>query len=46
METINNVEESIKTEMDKMKESMARDIKEIKTFINILIDRVIKLTVE
>ena len=46
METINNVEESIKTEMDKMKDSMARDIKEIKTFINILIDRVIKLTVE
>jgi hypothetical protein len=45
MDTINNVEKSIQQEMDKMNDSMAKDIKEIKVFINILIDKAIKLSV-
>ena len=44
MDTINNVEKSIQQEMDKMNESMTKDIKEIKVFINILIDKAIKLS--
>ena len=46
LETINNVEESIQKEMDKINESMEKDIEEIKVFINILIDRTIKLLAE
>ena len=46
LETINNVEISIQKEMEKINESMEKDIKEIKVFINILIDRVIKLLAE
>ena len=44
MDTINNVEKSIQQEMDKMNDSMTKDIKEIKGFINILIDKAIKLS--
>ena len=46
LETINNVEDSIKKEMDKINESMQKDIAEIKVFIKILIDRTIKLLAE
>ena len=46
LETINNVEDSIKKEMDKINESMQKDIEEIKVFIKILIDRTIKLLAE
>ena len=46
LDTINNVEDSIKKEMDKINESMEKDIQEITVFINILIDRVIKLLAE
>ena len=46
LETINNVEDSIQKEMDKINESMEKDIEEIKVFINILIDRTIKLLEE
>ena len=46
LETINNVEESIQKEIDKINESMEKDIEEIKVFINILIDRTIKLLAE
>ena len=46
LDTINNVEDSIKKEMKKIDESMEKDIQEIKVFINILIDRVIKLLAE
>ena len=46
LDTINNVEDSIKKEMEKIDESMEKDIQEIKVFINILIDRVIKLLAE
>ena len=46
LDTINNVEDSIKIEMDKINESMEKDIQEITVFINILIDRVIKLLAE
>ena len=46
LETINNVEDSIQKEMDKINESMEKDIEEIKVFINILIDRTIKLLAE
>lgn len=46
LETINKVEDSLQKEMDKVNKSMTEDIKEIKKFINILIDRVIKLVAE
>ena len=46
LETINNVEDSIKKEMDKINESMQKDIEEIKVFIKILIDRTVKLLAE
>ena len=46
METINNVEDSVKKEMEKINNSMEKDIQEIKKFINILIDRTIKIFTE
>ena len=46
LETINKVEDSLQKEMDKVNKSMSEDIKEIKRFINIVIDRVIKLLAE
>ena len=46
MDTISNVEDFIKKEMEKINKSMEKDIQEIKIFINILIDRVIKLLAE
>ena len=42
-ETINLVEESINKEKEKIAESMEKDIREINEFIDIIIDRVIKL---
>ena len=42
-ETVNTVEESINKEKEKIIESMEKDIKEINDFIDIIIDRVIKL---
>ena len=45
-ETINIVEESINKEKEKISESMEKDIKEINEFIEIIIDRVIKLLFE
>ena len=46
LETINIVEESINKEKEKIVESMEKDIKEINSFIDIIIDRVIKLLSE
>jgi hypothetical protein len=46
LETINIVEESINKEKEKIVESMEKDIKEINAFIDIIIDRVIKLLSE
>ena len=46
LDTINNVEDSIKKEMDKINDSMEKDIQEIKVFIKILIDRAIKIVAE
>ena len=46
VETINNVEDSVKKEMEKINNSMEKDIQEIKKFINILIDRTIKIFTE
>ena len=46
LDTINKVEDSIQKEMNKINESMEKDIQEIKIFINILIDRAIKLLAE
>ena len=45
-ETVNTVEESINKEKEKIIESMEKDIKEINDFIDIIIDRVIKLLSE
>ena len=45
-QTISGVEESINKENDKIKESMEKDIKEIKIIIDIIIERVIKLLSE
>ena len=43
---INNVDDSVKKEIEKIIESMENDIKEIKNFIDILVDRVIKILTE
>ena len=45
-ETVNTVEESINKEKVKIIESMEKDIKEINDFIDIIIDRIIKLLSE
>ena len=45
-QTITGVEESINKEKDKIRESMEKDIKEIKIVIDIIIERVIKLLSE
>ena len=45
-QTISGVEESINKEKDKIRESMEKDIKEIKIIIDIIIERVIKLLSE
>ena len=46
LDTINKVEDFIRKEMEKINDSMEKDIEEIKVFIKILIDRCIKLLVE
>ena len=46
LDTINNAEDFIRKEMDKIDDSMEKDILEIKVFIKILIDRTIKLLAE
>lgn len=46
IQMINNVDDSVKKEIEKIIESMENDIKEIKNFIDILVDRVIKILTE
>jgi len=46
MDTITEVEDSIKKEMDKIEESMEKDILEVKKFVDIIIDRIIKILAE
>ena len=46
IDAITDVENSIKKEMDKIKESMEKDIFEVKKFVNIIIDRIIKILAE
>ena len=46
LDTINDAEDSIKKEMDKIEESMEKDILEVKKFVNIIIDRIIKILAE
>ena len=46
LQMVNHVEDSISKEIEKITQSMENDIKEIKNFIDILVDRVFKIIAE